>query len=69
MLFLKRLSSALLVIAIAVSGHSAEIELVDTLFERAGGSGTLEASMLQVHFVDVGGGDGILIGTPTRKKS
>ena len=68
MFFLKHFSSVLLVIVITVSGHSAEIELVDTLFERDGGSGTPEASMLQVHFVDVGGGDGILIDTPTKKK-
>ena len=57
-----------LVFASMTASFAAEISLTEVIFERPGGSILNESKMLKVHFIDIGGGDGILIDTPTDKK-
>lgn len=67
MLALLALTFAFLFASVSTSVAS-EISLTETVFERSGGSDIDELEMLKVHFIDVGGGDGILIDTPGDKK-
>ena len=53
---------------VAVHGHAATIEHVETVYSRSGGTAVEEDRMLKVHFVDVGGGDAIVIDTASDKK-
>ena len=64
---MRRISAVLLVL-IAFSAHAAEVTLVDTVFQRTGPQPGSDAKLLTIHFIDVGGGDAILIDTPTDKK-
>ncbi len=66
---MKRLVSCVLLIAFGLCGVGAAgtVTLTDTVYERPGEAAE-EAGFLVVHFIDVGGGDGILIETPSHKK-
>ena len=48
--------------------YAYEIKIVNEVYKRPGGSAIAESEMLTVHFIDVGGGDAILIDTPSDKK-
>jgi len=53
----------------ANSAQAAEItRALEPIYERPGGTSMDEDKLLKVHFIDVGGGDAILIDTPTDKK-
>ena len=61
----KRLILTVLCLAVADHANAATIELVNTVHSRPDRSVVQQNQMLKIHFVDVGGGDAILIETPS----
>src|SRR5687768_16829344 len=60
---------SLIYVALAVqAAFAAQINKMQDVFLRSGGLPANEDSLLTVHFVDIGGGDAILIDTPGDKK-
>ena len=64
----KHIILTVLYLLVSEHAYAATIELVNAVYSRPGNSSVPQNTMLKVHFVDVGGGDAILIETPSAKK-
>lgn len=62
------LASTALSLVVATPVHADKVELVESVFTRSGAVDPDFDDTLQVHFIDIGGGDGIMICTPSGKK-